>query len=271
MADIDAVKKLKVAELREELTEKGLNSKGNKQELIDRLTEYIEENAGDTALDNDGTEAENTAPTDEEAGLLEPELEAITTITTEEEAAILDSDPKEDADAVLEEEEKKPVDEDADDAPPKLNPVTPPQEVKKDPEADKETLTAIDKKKQRAERFSQPLTEDAKKAARAQRFGSAAVTPNTTTKATPKAGGIISSISKTAAPEDAAKLEQRLDKLKQRAARFGAVVSPVVEKSEQQARLLKRKERFGANTTTSTTTSGSLDAKKQKRAERFGV
>ena len=29
----------------------------------------------DTALDNDGAEAENTAPTDEEAGLLEPELE----------------------------------------------------------------------------------------------------------------------------------------------------------------------------------------------------
>ena len=50
---------------------------------------------------------------------------------------------QEDADAVLEEEEKKP-EVDADDAPPKLNPVTPPQEAIKEPEADKETVTAID-------------------------------------------------------------------------------------------------------------------------------
>ncbi len=34
---------LQVAELREELTSRGLNTKGNKQELVDRLTEHIQQ------------------------------------------------------------------------------------------------------------------------------------------------------------------------------------------------------------------------------------
>ncbi|KAJ8314212.1 hypothetical protein KUTeg_008773 [Tegillarca granosa] len=74
-----------------------------------------------------------------------------------------------------------------------------------------------------------------------------------------------------------------LDKMKKRAERFGTVLSPALSKSDEEQRISKRKERFGdvkandANTKTSTfkynkiTMDSSTDAKKQKRAERFGL
>ena len=47
MSDIDP-KKLKVAELREELKARGLDAKGNKAQLVKRLEEAIAEESGDT-------------------------------------------------------------------------------------------------------------------------------------------------------------------------------------------------------------------------------
>ncbi|XP_063964860.1 uncharacterized protein LOC135156399 [Lytechinus pictus] len=52
MAEIE-VKKLKIAELRKELTDKGLSSKGNKAELVERLTEFLEVDGAEAVLDNE--------------------------------------------------------------------------------------------------------------------------------------------------------------------------------------------------------------------------
>jgi len=54
------------------------------------------------------------------------------------------------------------------------------------------------------------------------------------------------------------------EKLKKRAERFGTVVSTILSSSEQQEKMMKRKERFGDSTS-------ETDSKKQKRMERFGA
>ncbi|XP_060269033.1 SAP domain-containing ribonucleoprotein isoform X5 [Ovis aries] len=63
-----------------------------------------------------------------------------------------------------------------------------------------------------------------------------------------------------------------LDKLKERAQRFGLNVSSISRKSEDDEKLKKRKERFGIVTSSAGTgTTEDTEAKKRKRAERFGI
>uniref|UniRef100_A0A5F8GHZ9 Uncharacterized protein n=1 Tax=Monodelphis domestica TaxID=13616 RepID=A0A5F8GHZ9_MONDO len=63
-----------------------------------------------------------------------------------------------------------------------------------------------------------------------------------------------------------------MDKLKERAQRFGLNVSSVSKKSEDDEKLKKRKERFGIITSSAGTgTTEDTEAKKRKRAERFGI
>ncbi|KAK6165574.1 hypothetical protein SNE40_022478 [Patella caerulea] len=128
-------------------------------------------------------------------------------------------------------------------------------------------LTEEERLKKRAEKFG-IQSEEARKKLRAERFG----LPAENTKS---GGGKIAST--PVQPGD-------LDKLKQRAERFGTVVSNKLSKLEEEARIAKRKERFGTaittttnNTTTVTTATSKLTGsveeleKKRKRAERFGL
>ena len=63
-----------------------------------------------------------------------------------------------------------------------------------------------------------------------------------------------------------------LDKLKERAQRFGLNVSSISRKSEDEEQLKKRKERFGIVTSSAGTgTTEDREAKKRKRAERCGI
>ncbi|KAH0505510.1 SAP domain-containing ribonucleoprotein [Microtus ochrogaster] len=81
----------------------------------------------------------------------------------------------------------------------------------------------------RAERFNVPVSLESKKAARAARFG-------------------ISSV-----PTKGENAEVNLDKLKERAQRFGLNVSSISRKSEDDEKLKKRKERFGIVTSSAGT------------------
>ncbi|KAM6112328.1 SAP domain-containing ribonucleoprotein isoform 3-T4 [Phoenicopterus ruber ruber] len=160
--------KLKLAELKQECLARGLEAKGNKQDLINRLQAYLEEHAEEEANEED----------------------------------------------VLGEE--------------------------------------IERMQKRAERFNVPVSLESKKAARAARFGLATVS----TKG-------LSADSKPTV---------NMDKLKERAQRFGLNVSSLSKKSEEDEKLKKRKERFGI--VTSSAGAGATEdteAKKRKRAERFGI
>ncbi|KAG7278488.1 hypothetical protein CRUP_038783 [Coryphaenoides rupestris] len=103
----------------------------------------------------------------------------------------------------------------------------------------------------RAERFNIPATAESKKAVRAARFG----LPATTTSPAP---GVVAS----------GKAAVSVDLLKKRAERFGMNVSSITQKVEEDEKLKKRKERFGI--LTSAAGAGDAEAKKMKRAERFG-
>ncbi|CAL8274946.1 unnamed protein product [Boreogadus saida] len=105
----------------------------------------------------------------------------------------------------------------------------------------------------RAERFNIPATAESKKAVRAARFGLPATAPS------PSPGVVASG-----------KAAVSVDQLKKRAERFGMNVSSISQKVEEDEKLKKRKERFGAQTAASSAGGAEVEAKKMKRAERFG-
>ncbi|XP_020638652.1 SAP domain-containing ribonucleoprotein isoform X1 [Pogona vitticeps] len=200
--------KLKLAELKQECLARGLEAKGNKQDLINRLQTYLEQHAEEEANEED--------------------------VLGEE----------------TEEEEQKPID-------------TP---IKEEVATEKSTEVGSEKKvvkitseipqmermQKRAERFNVPVSLESKKAARAARFG----------MSTASAKGLLAE----------SKTSVNIDKLKERAQRFGLNVSTVSKKNEDDEKLKKRKERFGIVTSSAGTgTTEDTEAKKRKRAERFGI
>lgn len=116
-------------------------------------------------------------------------------------------------------------------------------------------LTAQERLEMRIKKFGTPVSAGVKKTARAERFGIKS-DENVNNK------GTISALGSTTS----------LDKLKQRAERFGVSVSSV-SSSENEQKLLKRQERFGvtAATTGIKSTAASMDyAERAKlRLERF--
>ncbi|XP_064824325.1 SAP domain-containing ribonucleoprotein-like isoform X2 [Oncorhynchus masou masou] len=128
----------------------------------------------------------------------------------------------------------------------------------KDPEKKVVKITAPaaagEKLQKRAERFNLPATADSKKEARAARFGLPAPTPAST----------------PGAPVANSKPTVSVEVLKKRAERFGMNVSPVAKTVEVDEKLKKRKERFGILTAAAAVGAEDSEAKKRKRAERFG-
>ncbi|KAL9968329.1 hypothetical protein ACROYT_G026690 [Oculina patagonica] len=249
MADATAVisvKKLKVAELKKELADRGLPTKGNKSDLQARLEQCLSEQGMVVSQDEseeiaDEHDAEDDLDNDDldDVDVGEDAAEHLGTedldIPTKEKEII--------EDAVADEKEKQTTV-----SPVKRVPITPPGKT-----PGQVTVTDEQKKAKRLERFGQspPETDTDKKQARAQRFGLSSPASNGSTKSSPIVG-----------PKDI-----DLEKLKQRAQRFGAV-SPAIAKLEEKDRLLKRKERFGVAVTASP---GDMSEAKKKRAERFGL
>ncbi|XP_075447499.1 SAP domain-containing ribonucleoprotein isoform X4 [Ascaphus truei] len=122
-----------------------------------------------------------------------------------------------------------------------------------------------DRLQKRAERFNVPASLDSKKAARAARFGGEA-----TTQKGEDTGIVVDSHLENTSPSLDVNSTVNLDKLKERAQRFGLSVSPVSKKSEDDEKLKKRKERFGIVTSSAAITDD-VEAKKRKRSERFGI
>ncbi|XP_038867836.1 SAP domain-containing ribonucleoprotein-like isoform X4 [Salvelinus namaycush] len=113
---------------------------------------------------------------------------------------------------------------------------------------------ADERLQKRAERFNLPATAASKKEARAARFGLPALSP----------------ASKPGASVANSKLTVSVEVLKKRAERFGMNVSSVAKTVEVDEKLKKRKERFGILTAAAVVGAEDSEAKKRKRADRFG-
>ncbi|XP_038550350.1 SAP domain-containing ribonucleoprotein [Micropterus salmoides] len=206
MAEVIELQKLKLAELRQECDARGLETKGNKGELIARLQAYLEEHEEDVDVDD----------------VLGEDTEDFTKV----ESANDEKDIKESESTECEIPAEK-----------KVVKITPPS-------------SASERLQKRAERFNLPASAESKKAIRAARFGS-------TDASSPSPGLVANS-----------KAPVNVDQLKKRAERFGMNVSSVSQKIEEDEKLKKRKERFGVST--GAAGAADIEAKKMKRAERFG-
>ncbi|XP_041654309.1 SAP domain-containing ribonucleoprotein [Cheilinus undulatus] len=209
MAEVVELQKLKLAELRQECEARGLETKGNKGELIARLQAYLEEHEEDVDVDD----------------VLAEDTEDFTKVESANNVKV-SKDPESESEPPAEKKVVK---------------ITAPS-------------SASERLQKRAERFNMPATAESKKAMRAERFGT------TTSASTPSSG--LTANSKTAV---------NMDQLKKRAERFGINVSSVSQKLEEDEKLKKRKERFGVLTTAGSAGGADVEAKKLKRAERFGI
>ncbi|XP_054635172.1 SAP domain-containing ribonucleoprotein [Dunckerocampus dactyliophorus] len=210
MAEVIELQKLKLAELRQECEARGLETKGNKGELIARLQAYLEEQDEDVDVDD--------VLADDTVDFAKSEIVDNGKVVKDSESPV----------AELPTEKK-------------IVKITPP-------------ATANERLQKRAERFNLPTSADDKKAQRAARFG----LPNNVSS--PSAGTTATS-----------KAPLNVDQLKKRAERFGMNVSSVSQKMEEDEKLKKRKERFGILTGGGTAGSADIEAKKVKRAARFGM
>ncbi|XP_054912688.1 SAP domain-containing ribonucleoprotein isoform X2 [Poeciliopsis prolifica] len=209
MAEVIELHKLKLAELRQECEARGLETKGNKGDLIARLQAYLEEHEED--VDVDDVLAEDSVDFGK--------VESSDTIKVDNGSEVIESEPP---------AEKKVV---------KISP----------------PLSASERLQKRAERFNLPASAESKKAIRAARFG----TPSDSSSPSP---GVVAN----------SKAGVNVDVLKKRAERFGMNVSSVSQKIVEDEKLKKRKERFGILTGAPAVGGDDVEAKKMKRAERFG-
>lgn len=219
--------KMKVADLRAELKQRGLPSTGNKNELVERLQLAMH---GDSALSLDET-AEEILDEDEVLGDEEieefsskpdsqeplPEKRKLSTESNNVNAKkiVLNRKPvlEEIKDDQVEKNENKNI---------KMPEIIPPEKkiIKLSELGVKERL------EMRAKKFGVPLSESAKKEARLARF-------NTNNQNNKSAASVKTPVHTT------------YEVLKKRAERFGTSVSTLMEKAEMAERLEKRRARFG--------------------------
>nr|XP_033338936.1 SAP domain-containing ribonucleoprotein isoform X1 [Megalopta genalis] len=221
--------KMKVADLKIELKQRGLTTSGNKTELVERLQLAIH---GDSALSLDETAEEIL---DEDAVLGDEEIEELSSkpdsqevnekrkLSTESNASakkiVLNRKP------VIEETKNELIEKAETDM--KSTETVPPERkiIKLSELGVKERL------EMRAKKFGMPLSEAAKKEARSARFS-------------------INNQNNKSAASVKTPVHTTYEVLKKRADRFGMSVSTLMEKAELEARIEKRKIRFGEVTST---------------------
>ncbi|XP_078656132.1 SAP domain-containing ribonucleoprotein-like isoform X2 [Branchiostoma floridae x Branchiostoma belcheri] len=259
---MEALKKLKVADLKNELRARGLTVTGNKQELLDRLQQHME-TAGDpnaphlpeaelfskdtSFASGEGDEADDSILAGEEEEEEEEEEEQTTTQDNQENTETTNTAKPTVVTSVTSADTKVPV---------------------KPPMSEAERLEL------RAKKFGGHASEVAKKAARAARFGTAVTGPTKTEAAAPVKGATTLSPLEDNSAISSEEMGPEMEKLKKRAERFGMNVSTATQQAEEKEKLLKRKQRFGAVTAGAAGTqvsSDEVEAKKKKRAERFGL
>ncbi|XP_015174138.1 PREDICTED: SAP domain-containing ribonucleoprotein [Polistes dominula] len=217
--------KMKIANLKVELKQRGLPTTGNKNQLVERLQLAIH---GDNALSLDETTEEIL---DEDAVLGDEEIEELSSKPDSQEISekrklSVESNVGNAKKIVL---NRKPVIEDV-----KLD------EVEKHETDTKSSENALPEKKiiklselgtkerleMRAKKFGLPLSEAAKKEARSARFS-------------------VNNQNNKSAASVKTPVHTTYEVLKKRAERFGMSVSSLMDKAELEARIEKRKARFG--------------------------
>ncbi|XP_078572879.1 SAP domain-containing ribonucleoprotein-like isoform X4 [Branchiostoma floridae x Branchiostoma japonicum] len=272
---MEALKKLKVADLKNELRSRGLTVTGNKQELLDRLQQHLETSGGLRAIP--------TRPpvppgmTLEEADLLSKDTSFVSGEGDDADDSLLAGEEEEDE----EEEEEQTTTQDNQENTETTNTAKP--TVVTSVSSDdtkvpvKPPMSEAERLELRAKKFGGHSSEDAKKAARAARFGTPVSAPTKTGTAAPVKGTTALSPLGDNSAVSTEETGPEMEKLKKRAERFGMNVSTVTQQAEEKEKLLKRKQRFGAVTAGAAVAAGTpvssdeVEAKKKKRAERFGV
>ncbi|KAJ0064629.1 hypothetical protein NL108_011350 [Boleophthalmus pectinirostris] len=210
MAEVIELQKLKLAELRQECEARGLETKGNKGELIARLQAYLDEHDEDVDVDDVLAEdAEDFSKADSASPVKISKPPETTNTTSTEEVA------------------KKVV---------KIEPPSSAAErLQKRAERFNMPATAESKRAQRAARFGLPA--DAKSPSLGSvATGKTAVNVDQLKKRAERFGVNVSSISQ--------KIEED-EKLKKRKERFGIMTGATGASPDVEAKKLKRAERFG--------------------------
>ncbi|XP_078572877.1 SAP domain-containing ribonucleoprotein-like isoform X2 [Branchiostoma floridae x Branchiostoma japonicum] len=280
---MEALKKLKVADLKNELRSRGLTVTGNKQELLDRLQQHLETSGGLRAIPTrppvpPGMTLEDpNAPHLPEADLLSKDTSFVSGEGDDADDSLLAGEEEEDE----EEEEEQTTTQDNQENTETTNTAKP--TVVTSVSSDdtkvpvKPPMSEAERLELRAKKFGGHSSEDAKKAARAARFGTPVSAPTKTGTAAPVKGTTALSPLGDNSAVSTEETGPEMEKLKKRAERFGMNVSTVTQQAEEKEKLLKRKQRFGAVTAGAAVAAGTpvssdeVEAKKKKRAERFGV
>lgn len=215
--------KMKVADLKLELKQRGLPTTGNKNELVERLQLAMH---GDSTLSLDETTDEIL---DEDAVLGDEEIEELSSKPDSQEGGekrklSTDSSSGNSKKIVL---NRNPILEDI------QSELTEKENNNKSDSSEPEKkviklsqLGVKERLEMRAKKFGVPLSESAKKEARSARF-------NANSQNNKSAASINVPVHTT------------YEVLKKRAERFGASVSSVMEKAEMESRIEKRRARFG--------------------------